>query len=122
MKRSPLQRRTPLRAAKGLDRGTSRLKRTRLAPISAKRRDQIPDRAAVREAVFARDGAKCAAAPFFPDVRCHGGPTVHHVLKSSQGGPYAEWNLITTCAVHNSLIEDRPVEAEAAGLVIRPHG
>jgi len=116
VKRGGPLRRTPLK------RGTSQLRRSPLKPMSEKRRDAIPDRAQVRSQVFARDGYRCQAASLFLDVRCFGNLTVHHLTKASQGGTYTPDNLVTLCARHNDLIEERPTIATALGLVRRPHG
>ena len=120
MKRSgPPERRTPLKAKKGLDRGTSQLKRTRLNPVSEKMKAKRPEKARVRAAVFARDG-HCVLLDLDPDHRCFGRRlTYHHLWKDGQGGPYSEENGVTLCAGGNSWVEDEPKKAEALGLVVR---
>lgn len=99
MKRSPLRRGGPLR------------RRTRLAPMSAKRRASMPARAEVREAVFRRDGG-CVLA-IWADLAgpCFGPLTFHHRRKASAGGAYSEANGLTLCARHNGWVEDAPSAA-----------
>ena len=125
MKRSPPPRRkTPLKTQSELSgRGESLKPRVglrrgkRLKPASDKTIEARDEHAEVRAAVFARDGRQCRVAPFLPDDPCFGPPTVHHVVKSGQGGAYTEDNLVTACAHHNSWIEDNPDTARALGLV-----
>lgn len=50
MKRTPLKRRTPLKSGSGFKNNGSSLKRTRLNPISKKRREQNKDYSKVRKA------------------------------------------------------------------------
>lgn len=113
-----LERRTPLRRRKGLTRSG------RVNPVSAKRRAGQADRAAVRDAVFRRDGYACQVAALVPDVgRCFGGLTPHHRRKASQGGGYTVENIVAVCAHHNERLEADPdlaARARAAGLVVRP--
>ena len=131
MKRGgPLKRTTPLKAGKplargkGLKRGTSKLTtKTQLkstkppAPMSDKTKADLPRRAKVRAAVKQRDNHRCQLAGTFPDVRCGGPLTFHHIIKASQGGDYSEEDGTTACQVHNDLVEDRPDVARAAGWV-----
>lgn len=115
MKRGgPLKRKAPMA------RGIAQLKRTRLKPVSDKRRAAAPERAEVREQVFARDRHRCrldGAA----DVAgaCRGPLTPHHLKKASAGGEYTLTNLVTLCAGHNTWVEDEPVKATELGMVIR---
>ena len=95
-------------------------KRKRIKTRSDRKADADATKGPVREAVFVRDGRRCRIAPFLPDTKCFGPPTVHHLLKESQGGAYEEENLITACAWHNDWVEDHPTEATALGLVRRP--
>lgn len=102
-----------------LARGKALARRTRLKPVSDKRQEDAPRRKTVREEVFERDDYTCRVAPFFPDEPCYGELTVHHVKKASALGGYTPDNLVSACARHNDLIEERPAEAEALGLVKR---
>ncbi len=99
------------------------MKRTRLKPMSDKRRAGIGDRRAIREAVFRRDG-RCVAwgRDRFDDrvPPCSGDPfTAHHLRKASAGGGYSMTNLVTLCAGHNTWVEDAPNLAHEHGLVVR---
>ena len=95
-------------------------RRTRLKPISDKRRAEFPERDRVRAAVFKRDEGKCRIAPFLPDIPCYGKMTFQHLLKEGQGGAYTEANGISACSFHNDWVEMYPDEADALGLVIHP--
>ena len=113
-----LERRTPLSRGKPLARGKP-LKRTgRLSQKSKRKEEAAADELIEREFVFARDGRRCRAAGWWDP--CMGPPTVHHVLKASQGGTYHRDNLVTLCAHHNGLLEADPDFAEmgrARGIV-----
>lgn len=116
-----LPRRTPQAARTGLARGASQLGRgKRLAPRSAKRVVADEGKPAVREAVFARDRHRCllsrARDTWGP---CMGVLTPHHLRKAGQGGAYHVDVLVTLCACHNDMVEDRPTDAHALGLVCR---
>lgn len=100
MKRSPLRRRTPLKA------GTKRL---RAKPVSDARRDAVA-------AVHARD-RYCQAERLVPQVACGGPLDVHEVKPRSQGGdPTNPDHAILCCRRHHEWIGDYPREAHAVGL------
>lgn len=80
------------------------MKRTRLRFISDKRKASAPERDAVRQQVFARDGWRCQLSSDW----CHGPLTPHHRRKANSRGAYVEANLVTLCAGHNDDIEDLP--------------
>ena len=101
MKRTPLKRRKPLN------------------PVSAKKRAAAPERGAVREAVFERDGYRCRIGPLVPDVPCAGRLSPHHLRKASAGGKFDLDNLWTACIRHNDWVEDHPAQAGTLGLVIK---
>ena len=69
MKRSPLRRRTPLRADPDKQWEWRRSSRA-LARVSGKRRAQLSERASVREQVIARAGGRCEYADVIPEVAC----------------------------------------------------
>lgn len=78
--------------------------------------DERPERDEVRALVMARD-MTCRMAGRWS---CYGGPTVHHLRKSSAGGPYDPHNLILLCQRCNDAVEsERPDEAHSLGLVVR---
>ena len=96
-----------------------------LRKVSNRRRRANRLRAAVRLAVFKRDGY-CVLSPFGPLNTagqdwgpCLGELTYHHLLKAGQGGEYTLANGRTLCEMHNSMIEDWPEAARRAGLVIK---
>lgn len=72
----------------------------------------------IREAVFDRDGGCVMFDNGWGE--CAGPDTPHHLKKASAGGSYTLTNLVTLCARHNGMVEDKPDEAEARGLVIHP--
>jgi hypothetical protein len=117
------------------------VKRTRLRPVSDKRRAARSDAEPVVQSVFARDQV-CILGPIYrvgyfvsaydtPDrveilaalraVGPCGGRwrTPHHLRKEGQGGTWAHENIVTLCSAHNRWVEDEPDHAHALGLVIR---
>lgn len=119
MRRSgPLRRSTPLRADPEKMREWQRARKA-LRPRSAKVEADLPRRAAVREAVFRRDGWTCRLATTTSAGPCFGPLTPHHVKKASAVGAYSEENIVTLCAGHNTWVEDFPLAATALGLVQR---
>lgn len=98
------------------------VKRSRIAPISKKRRGLAGAKREIREAVFDRDDHRCQLAGVDDAGPCYGHLTPHHKLKASQGGAYDEDNLVTACAGHNDRIEEDAsfsAACEKVGLVIR---
>jgi len=89
----------------------------RSAPLRAQHRGR-GNHDGVRAAVFGRDrGCRLQGSLW---GTCFGvRQTAHHLWKASQGGPYRVWNLVTLCALHNDMVEDRPDDAHALGLVMR---
>ena len=115
----PPKRRTPLKAGKGLARGTSQLKRTgRLKPMSDKRRAEHDASRPVVAAVLARDG-RCLLAGHSEAGRCFGHLTPHHLRKDGQGGAWTLDNLVTLCSSHNDTwVEQNRPAAHRLGLVL----
>lgn len=104
MKRTPLKR------------------RTRLRPVSDRKRAERTAAQPVVDAVFARDGGCLMARYHGPAVvpGCFGPLTPHHLRKqSARRGGWTERNLVTLCAHHNGWVEDHPDLAHALGLVLR---
>lgn len=119
------------------------MKRTRLRPVSGKRRAARSDAEPVVQQVYSRDGHRCVLAPgnramftlmvsgrqngkralaeaFAAVGKCAGQAlTPHHLCKAGQGGPWSPENLVTLCSAHNRWVEDEPDHAHALGLVIR---
>jgi 5-methylcytosine-specific restriction endonuclease McrA len=87
--------------------------------VSKKRARENRGHAAIREAVFERDGYRCQLGHWSP---CFGPLTPHHRRKASQGGRYTLENLTALCSSHNDQLEADPVLAAYArsiGLVLR---
>lgn len=85
---------------------------------SERRYSENEYRAAIRQQVFDRDGGCVMHGEGWGE--CAGPDTPHHLKKASAGGSYTLTNLVTLCARHNVMVEDKPAEAEARGLVIHP--
>lgn len=119
MKRSPLRRLTPL------NRGSTRRRRTRINPVSAKRAAQAGDRAACREAVIARSRGLCEIGPRIVAVdpvaasNCRrDGCDVHEIKKRSRGGSTIDPdNCLYTCRPCHEFTEREPAKATAAGVL-----
>jgi 5-methylcytosine-specific restriction endonuclease McrA len=91
--------------------------------MSRKRRAELPERAKVRDEVFARDGHACRLQHFPESLvpPCFGHLTPHHRRRASQGGGYTMANLISACSFHNDLLEadaDFAAWARALGFVV----
>ena len=96
------------------------MKRSRINPVSAKRRETAADRDLVREAVFARDNYRCVLRDWHHSALVHTSVlTVHHIKKTSARGPYEVANLVSLCASCNDWVEMEPTAAHALGLVCR---
>ncbi len=101
------------------------MKRTRLRPISDKKRAATDEHRIVRLRVYARDGVcqvyawgygRYAVGP------CHGPMTPHHRRKASAAGSYTFENLVAVCQGHNEALEsdaDLAKWARTVGLVVR---
>lgn len=116
----PLARKTPLRSQSQLTPDKPLARRSRLAPVSAKRRAEHKASRPVVALVFERDRGCLASRR--PDVcgPCSGPLTPHHVRKDSQGGAWDLDNLVSLCWAHNCVwVEGNPAEAHALGLVAR---
>lgn len=116
MKRSPLRRKTPLKAS---DEG---LKRTQLSPVSKKRQGEAEERRVVRQIVFARDGHRCAAKGL-PNAKgepfsCYGRLEIDEIVSRARrpGGHLDPDNCQVLCSFHNTYKEDQPDWAIKHGL------
>lgn len=117
-RRTPLRRGAPLARGNGLARTGAPLRRTRLSPISARRRADLPRRAQVRDDVHARDGG--CLLEHYGIGPCGGRLELHELRKASQGDDtYTFDNGVSLCTVHNQWVEDNPTLAHLLGLVIR---
>ena len=93
------------------------MRRSRLQPMSDKRRRGERELRRNREALIARSGGRCelACSPYCTRV----GTGTHHLRKRSQGGTHDLSNLMWSCDPCNTWVEDNPAEAHALGLVVK---
>lgn len=118
MKRTPLQRRTPLQAKAGLGRGGSSLARTaRVAPRSAKRQEAMVIRRAL-VAQLLKDRPRCEGR-----WACRGARSVdvHERIKRSRGGSITDpdqAHMVTLCRACHELTETHPAEATRRRLLL----
>lgn len=100
MKRSPLQRRTPLKA-----RRSHTFTKARCAAVAA---------------AAARDGYSCVARHLAPLVACGGPLDGHEPLTRGRGGdPLDVDNILTVCRSHHDHLHAHPAWAESVGLLKR---
>ena len=112
-----LVRRTPLAANAEKARAWRRRSRKPLPALSTRRRQEKPQRDAVRAQVLERDGG-CTAARLVPHVACGGPLDCHEVIPRSAwaAGYLVESNTRMVCRRHHSWIGDHVADAHAAGL------
>ena len=98
-------------------------RRTRIAPISAKRRSLLARRSEVREIVLDRDGG-CVGATRLPDIVCAGPVDVHEIVRRSQNAnAWLEPDLcVAICRAHHDAVHAHPAQAREAGLLRSPYG
>lgn len=106
MKRSPIQRRTPLKGA------------SRLKPRSRKRIEETDKRRQVREDALRAAGWRCTATATVPEVRCWGPLDVDEVKSRgvNPGGHLDPSNVQVLCRAHHDWRGAHPAEARARGL------
>ena len=93
-----------------------KVKRSRISPISAKRRAYLEELDSMRPAVKERSGGICEFAATID--RCTAQATeVHHIKRRSQGGGNELENLIDLCGFHHRWIHTYPEEGFAAGFL-----
>jgi hypothetical protein len=112
MKRSPLTRRTPLRSSTSLNR------RSRLRPMSTKRRRQASARRALVEAVKERQGGRCLGAEVWPEISCEGVLEVDEIIGRGvwAAGYLVPENCQALCSAHHRAKHAFPAEALRRGL------
>lgn len=88
MKRSPLTRKTPLKATKPARKRASRAS-------SGDRTAAIPE--AVRTQIWARSGGKCEHCQRAPAAE------MHHRLPRSRGGPHDTFNIVHLCVTDHHV-------------------
>lgn len=121
MKRTPLQRRTPLRS------GTEwRPARTPLRARSVKREREHRTEYLPLVRQMAAESTACELGPLLRAVdgswRGCGGVMsgLHHLAKRSAGGALSDrGNVMRACSPCNGFVEDHPLLAHEAGLVLR---
>lgn len=119
MKRSALKR------TQSLGRGAVEKTRTRLNPISAKRSQKMREGKAQLLRLIEERGNRCQVSPSFnvigvttPNCR-NVAEGRHHLRKQSDQGSDEDANVLLSCNPCNDMIEDRPMLAITAGLVVR---
>jgi len=113
VKRTPLERRTPLaRGSKPLARGG------RLNPQSAKRRGERDERQEVMEQAMRGAGRQCEARSIVPEIDCWGPLDVDEVVPRGvrPGAHLDESNVQVLCRAHHDWKHANPREAQARGL------
>lgn len=108
-----IRRRKPIaRSITPIDRGG------RPKGISTKRRERQPERTAVVDAAWERDGGRCQARLYVPSVRCAGQLDPHEIIPRSAwaAGAYVLDNVLMVCRAHHDWIGDNPKLAHEAGL------
>lgn len=104
MKRTPLQR------------------RTRLKPVSDKKRVRDAELAKARVEVAQRAFGRCEAnTPACPS-REHAGVHAHHVRRRSAGGGHGAENLLWVCEAAHAYIHANPAESYDAGWLVPSWG
>lgn len=92
------------------------MRRGRIRPMSKRRKDRLPFRAAAVELALDRD-EHCRGLDLIPGHRCVGPLVGHEPLKRSQGGDFADPDdVMIVCWGLNGDIEDWPDLAKAFGL------
>lgn len=91
------------------------MKRSRLRPMSAKRRRALAQYRKARKDALSRAGEVCEAR--IPGTCEYRAQITHHVILRSQGGPDEAWNLLATCDPCHRWAHDHPQEARRRGLI-----
>jgi hypothetical protein len=108
MKRTPLQRRTPL-------------KRSPMKRRAKRRKDGEWPMAELRPFVMERDRG-CVAARLWIEVDCTSRLHLHHVLMRSQGGRDVPDDCVMVCDAHHVALHANPERAYGLGLLRRRWG
>jgi len=100
-------------------------RRTRLSPISAKRRGQTAERARVRAEVLARDEVCRASTLGLGPCARYGDRApleVHEIVPRGRGGDWLDPdNCAALCPKHHDYVTDHPAEATDLGLLASGH-
>lgn len=85
--------------------------------MSRKRRDELEQRAQVREEVLARDDHTCQAKYLLVHIPCWGPLDVDEIIGRGRGGDWLDpENCQVLCRVHHMWKHENPLEALALGL------
>lgn len=97
------------------------MKRTRLRPVSSKRRKRDRNYPEARRLTFQRANGRCEV--FIDGVRCPlGCEQVHHLAGRGGPDPHRLDNLLGVCRWHHDLIHANPEWARHYGLMVSRHG
>lgn len=105
-----------------MKRGSPLKRKTRLGPVSAKRRAEAEERRRVLEVVARRDGRSCFGARMAPHVACSGPLDGDEVVPRGElpGGHLDPANVRLLCRFgHHRWKTENPDEAERFGLYRR---
>ena len=92
------------------------LRRTRLKPVSDKKRRQMKAYAESVAVIVQRSGGHCEADTFSP--YCSGvGTEAHHIVRRSQGGTDDPSNLAWICSFCHRRVHEYPDAARLRGLL-----
>lgn len=115
MKRTELRRRSPMpRSSKPLQRGCEPMRRSRLNPVSDKRRAENRERTAALAPLRAAQPwcSRCGATGVGLDA--------HELLSRARGGSITDLaNIVLLCRADHTWVTEHPVEAAAEGWVLR---
>lgn len=95
------------------------MKRSRIKPMSDKRRAAIGELAAARTVVIGRAYGRCEANTPACPTREHEGVHVHHVKQRSAGGGHTPDNLLLVCEKAHGYIHNHPAESFERGWLVR---
>jgi hypothetical protein len=99
------------------------VKRSPVNQISQKRRKLMRERRAMLDETFGpKEEWQCSIPPMGITYwgECYGEVNGHELRKRSAGGSITDpENVVLLCNHHNQMVENRPIEARALGLVVR---
>lgn len=91
------------------------MKRTRINPVSKKKRATDREWPAARAAAIERDGGDCVVCGTYVGDAAE----VHHKLRRAQGGTHELDNLITLCTKDHVLVHAYPALSYKLGYLVR---
>lgn len=111
VKRTPLQRKTPLRASASLS------TRTPVKAVSDKRRRRDQAYEGARQAALSRAGGRCEIIALPSCIQR--GEQVHHVAGRGGRDPHRLSNLLVTCHVCHTFVHENPALSYEKGWMAR---